>query len=486
LLKRFPQTEEGFSAARDDLLAALDPILGQIGLGFERDIDPWLGDQVAFYLLPPDAGEDPSSGAVLLSIDGDEEAALDAVEKALSSSPESFETDARTYEGIDYNLVRSEVLTQAVFGSGATSTASDEGPLIAYGVVDEHLVFGSNEAFRASVDARDGDALEFTTDFKEATDGFADDRVALVYLQNGTLFDSIESSGIDAEGEEALDILREQGADGGSALALRATADALVMEASAVLEDDSPAAELGDVAGPDLLEGFPKDAWLALGVTELGQKIRSALDLASNLGMPGDPIEDVSAAFEAETGLDLQDDVLAWLGDTGLFVRGRTITDIGGALVVESTDPDRTGKVVDALRDLVEAEQPGLTQDVEREGLSGFTFRFGPTPPINVLGGDRLVIAYGGIATDAVLSPEETLDDSERYGAATDALGRQPALYLDLAAVLELVEAFSPDAQGDRTYQTEVKPILEQLSFLAVSGHRDGDVVYQQLVIGAK
>ena len=49
----------------------------------------------------------------------------------------------------------------------------------------------------------------------------------------------------------------------------------------------------------------------------------------------------VAAQFKQATGLDLQQDVFSWIGDTGVFVRGADMATLDGALVISSTDDAR-------------------------------------------------------------------------------------------------------------------------------------------------
>ena len=103
-------------------------------------------------------------------------------------------------------------------------------------------------------------------------------------------------------------------------------------------------------------------------------------------------LESKPTARPAETGLDLEEDVLSWMGDAGLFVRGTNMQEVGGGLVVESSDPAKTSTLLEtAQRMLVEG---GLQPQPASEGdLEGFSMQAPGMPaPVYFLGGDRLVI----------------------------------------------------------------------------------------------
>ena len=44
----------------------------------------------------------------------------------------------------------------------------------------------------------------------------------------------------------------------------------------------------------------------------------------------------IEQQFKAATGLDLQKDVIDWMGDFGIFVRGTSVSELDGALMVET------------------------------------------------------------------------------------------------------------------------------------------------------
>ena len=85
-----------------------------------------------------------------------------------------------------------------------------------------------------------------------------------------------------------------------------------------------------------------------------------------------------------------------------------------------------------------------------------------------------------------MLSPDETLDESDRFNAAKDALGDDitPSFYLDFLPIVQLVES-TGQATTDPDYQA-AKPYLDALDFLAAGTKTDGDRMIASLVLGVR
>jgi hypothetical protein len=119
--------------------------------------------------------------------------------------------------------------------------------------------------------------------------------------------------------------------------------------------------------------------------------------------------------FQDATGLNLEED-LAWIGDVGGFVEGTSIFGLGGGLVVTTDDQqaaeDAVAKVQQAIgksRSLkVTPSQDGF--DIQAQGA--------PLGAQVAVDDDKVVVAAGADTVDDVLSPSETLGDSDTFQAA--------------------------------------------------------------------
>jgi hypothetical protein len=176
------------------------------------------------------------------------------------------------------------------------------------------------------------------------------------------------------------------------------------------------------------------------------------------------------------------------MGDAALFVQGTNFQEIGGGLIVESSDPEATRDALAKVRDRLEADG-APTNDAQKGDYEGFSIQAGAPAPIYALAGDRFITTYGDKATDDAISPDETLGDDETYQAAAEALGDDysPSIYVDfdgLMTVIEFAQSFS--GQVDPTYEQDVKPWLDPISFAVSGSRRDGDRLFQRFFVGVQ
>lgn len=474
LLEKFPEAPNA-DEARNRLVELLDEGLAEIEMNFDDDIDPWLGNQVAGWAQIPDdlMSGDPATApapeidtvpAAFLIASDDDEAALQFVEDASANSDDEL-TD-ESYEGADYMLNEEE-------GSAA-------------GVVDGFLVIGSEEGFKAVVDVSGGDDnLSDSETFTETTDELTEDRLATFYFDGTALTEALEESGAPPGAME----FGSFGMFGGS---LSPTAGALFVESDKVVfeststpgdEEGEEIPEISDGLLPDL----PGDSWGAFGIPDLGTTLEELYDtLIQAFAQGGMSADQLDSQFESQTGLNLREDLLSWMGDAGLFVAGTDPMSLGGGLVIESTDPATSSDTMDQLAALL--QQQGIpTEPLSAGGAAGFAVEI-PAPGVTeravVLAGDRVVIAYGEDAAVEALESSNPLSESEAFQAATEGLGDgfTAAGYLDIDAVQELAEAAGAGQFPE--YEEDVKPWLEPFTYVTFGSREDGDRLMQRFVIG--
>ncbi len=470
LLRRFPQIESTEDAI-NELGDLLDEALVGLGLEFERDIEPWLGEQVAFFFTGGERG-DPDGAALLATTDAD--ATRDAIHTALERSDDLSEPQPASYDGSDYELVEQR-----------------NDPTLALGSVDDFFVIGTEQAFKDVVDVSGGDAsLGASPAYENTLEPLSDDPILSTYIDQAALVDALRSSA-DLEPEDqaavqALDALPGFSDAGPAAISVSARGDGVLMESTSAL----PEGELSDLAaaygGSDLLGEMPADAWLTLAIADVGTSIDALFDTFARLPFPGASRESIDRGLREETGLGL-DDILSWMGDVAIFVQGTNFQEMGGGVTIETSDPDATRNVIDRLRALMQrAGTP--TNDVERDGFTGFSVSQGFPAPIYALLADRLIITYGDKATDDAIAPDERLADDPTFRRAEEALGdgMRPALFVDVEGVMALVEFAQGfgGMQPDPTYNEDVKPWLDPLSYLIGGARTDGDRIVQAFFVG--
>ncbi|MDQ4143348.1 MAG: DUF3352 domain-containing protein [Actinomycetota bacterium] len=471
--------------AIDKLTSLVDEGLSEQGCTFEEDIDPWLGKQVAGFLSEAgDGAENEGEGAILVATD-DADAALESLDEC---GDEVFQNaEDRTYEGTDYKF------------------QEDGG---AVGVVESHLVIGTENAFKDVVDtAANGDSLEGSEKYEQATEPLTGDRVATFYLDSKALFSQLqEAGGLAPQELVAFESIYGMASDQPFSAALTLRSDAIVFEYAAGLPQGEAAEDITSAAKAsltsDIVSQLPGGSWGAIGLGEFGQYIDKTLDLVSQFGPGGR--EFIEEQIERETGLSLSEDILSWMGDLGIFVQGTSPTTVSGGVVIETKDAEASRTAIAALEKLARREKAPV-KDLGIPGVEGFAIQdpFQPQP-INVVAGDeRVVIAYGDLATQQALESSTTLQEDETFNTAEAALGDGFTLsgYFEANAIQTLVEDSVlpsittldpttgqpiPNTDAQQTYDDDVKPFIDPLSFVAFGSRLDGDTTLARFIVGVE
>jgi hypothetical protein len=422
-------------------------------LSYEEDIEPWLGDEAAFFVSSfPSGGQDPDA-AFLVATD-DEDAAVDAVEK---------DGDVRKTEHRGHDLYLS---------------SDDEG---AAAVLDGWLVLGNPGGVRTAIDTTEGgDTIEDSERYEDTLADAPEERLGFVYVNTPGFARQLQGM----PGAGALGQFREIFEE---PVLVTANAD----EAGVRFEGTVPASLTK--AFPIVAEGsgaageLPADSWLAFAQPELGRTIEGYLDLAAGAAGGRDVIQQ---QLEMATGLDLERDVIAWMGDWSAFVRGTSVAELDGAVVIETKDEAASGRFIDAIARLArENAGPGM-RIVPLQlagGGEGVTARSPELPrPIHLFQRDgKVVAAYGDAAAEDAIDPGETLAGSPGYTQAEEALGGDYAISFFLAFEPILALAESAGAGSDEDFQ-EVKPYLEPLGALAGGARKEGDTLRSAFGLSVK
>jgi len=409
-------------------------------LSFKEDIEPWLGDDAAFFVSNLTPRGDAQTAAGLIATD-DEDKARDALEKSAEGK-----LSKETYKDV-------EVLTDESDEAGA--------------VFDGFLVLGSEAGVKAAIDtSKGGKKLSEDESYRNALDDAADDRLGFFYMNSPELLRSLRDSGAplpDSFGK----FLEEP---------LVATLDA---DKDGVTFEGTVPEEIGRVSlfgqASELVEELPGDSWLGMAQTDFGKLIDFYVDALAGVAGGRDAIEQ---ALRVATGLDLQKDVIDWMGDFGVFVRGTSVSELDGALIIETEDEAASGRFVSALGRLARTQGQGAVQIGPLGapgGAKGFTARGSDIPkPIHVFQkSGRVVFAYGDSAATDAISPGSTLGDSADFTAARDSLGDYDiSFFLAAKPILDLVD--STEAATDADWQ-KAKPYLDPLNALVGGTSGDGD-----------
>jgi hypothetical protein len=438
--------------------------------GFEDQIEPWLGERLGVY--PSTLAGDTETVLVIETTDPEE------AEEAFADETESEEE----YEGHTFRIESD--------GDGVT-------------LIDDFLVFGPPAGLRQVVDvAEGGDALGESDTYTDAVDDLPDDRLATVFALPRTFLEAIPEREIDSEGRGIILEAMGEAADEPFLGDLTASEDHLTLELSA----GGGAVETTE---SDLLGRVPSDSWLAVALADIGTAVQNSTEQIDSAGVPGLSAETLRRQVQSETGIDLEREVIGALGDGAAFVQGTSEDSLGGAVVIESSDPDASADLIGKVQDLISREAPEL--EVEPLASTGGDQGFQVTLPggdVEVSGGepgepasasitpspgqpvtviqrdDRIVIGYGGQALNQALSADgaEPLDQTELFRRARDAAGD---LEIDaFAAIAPLLRVAESLGLAEDPGYSQVKPYLAALDFLSVAAGADGDRGIVQLTFG--
>jgi hypothetical protein len=362
----------------------------------------------------------------------------------------------------------------------------------AQAIVDQYYVSGSERGLKTVIDTLKGDDVDTIGDSKKYQDALAavgdtKDALATVYVAPQDLVDALaRANGIPAATLTGLrQALAQAGTSWGGKLGVSANAVAIDFAAMGVKQQAGASGPAGSAT--KALEALPGDAWLGLGAGAIGQRLRlgiqQGLQLASAAG------QDVSAqvsAVEQQLGISLDDDLLSWMGDAGLFASGTTIANIGGALVVQSSDPAKTKTAITKITRLLRQLSPDLKIRAAT-GIQGadsgiqITTPSFPFPIFAVVGGDRFVLGINQQAVEKGLSSSTTLGAGASYKQAKAALGGvEPQFFLDLAPVATLLRGLGLESDPS---SAQLLSALQKVGSLSAGTKTDGTTVHEKIVL---
>jgi hypothetical protein len=465
------EAAEGAEAALAKVIDSADPGAEVISLlereaaedgedfDYEQEIEPWLGERVAFFFLT--LGDKTTGALVAETTDPDK--ALEFVK-----SQEDATGEEQEYEGSTYQL-------------------DSDGD--ASGIVDDFLVVGDVEGFKAAVDASGESSLAESDEFKDSIDGLPEERLATFYALPKDFLNAIPAGEIDPQGRAFF--LQAIG-DAGDQPVL---GDVTASEEAVTLEFSAGGGEI-ETNESALLEQLPANSWLGFGLADIGGSVQNGLEQLEKAGVPGLDAAAVRQQLRSQSGINLEQDVIDTLGDAALFVEGTSAKNVGGALVIESKDPAASAALIAKLQGLI--KRLGDPKEVRVQPLASATGDQGfqlvdpsgelPQPVRVVQREGRIVAGYGPSSIEQALGGDQggaqTLSGSPAFTSAKESLGDLGIdAFLSFAPVFQLAE--SAGAAADPDYK-QAKPYVDSLDFLALGSGSDGDRASVRFVIGLK
>jgi hypothetical protein len=419
---------------------------------YREDIRPWLGERAAGFMID----FDPEEGAVMIEAT-DEDAAQRFVETG-AEADDLNETD-KSYEGVDY--IVDEVGTAA-------------------GVVEGHVVIGTERGLRETVDALYGDSLAESDTFADAVeDGGGEQALAYLYAPPARIIE-VATERDQENAEQLAAFVRALGVDPESPY----LATLGLHNGSLRLDQRATLDERSDGGDPErMLEQLPEGSWLRLRWPDAGRWIGPGLVAFFRLGAAQRGQEETVAEQLAnlqEYGLHFDD---LGLGDLVLFARGSDPTSFEAGVVADVEDrqeAEETGNflVRGLLSDFDVRKLPPLPGAPEGALVGDGAL---PQPLVVALTEERFVVALGLGAARAALEPPST-GPAPELTVAREALGDTDLdAVLDLGRLLSLIDSFRtvPDFG-----LTEARRLLEPLGPVALGTRRDGDTLILRLAAG--
>jgi Protein of unknown function (DUF3352) len=446
----------------EDVLEALEPVIdgviGDFGLTFGRDVQPWLGGQVALFAT----GFEPDANGAVLIATTDGEAALDAVSRIRERDGDEVET--KTHRNVEYQV---------------------DGDDTASGLVEDFLVVGTEGGFRATVDALEsGDSLETSDMFTNTTRNLARDRLALFYVDLLQLLRTPQGGLVGAAAAQVFPAFLP------AASAVYARSDALVVESVAAVPDEGRIAERmrASARRRGLLNEMPGSAWAVLGLPDFADTFRALFFAATVRGIPGVSAEQIEQQFLTQTGIDLQRDLLSWIGNAGVFLSGSGPGEVQGAVVIESKNPRRTVEALARIGGLLLQLDENVSFLPPGTFSEGFVVRSpadGSREPIYVVFDEvnsRAIVTYGLKARLEAVSPDLVSDNGGFKRAMSD-LGHDytPRAYVHVPTLVKLLTNLN--VISGPAYE-DAKPFLAPISHITIGSRLVRDNVLQRIVIG--
>lgn len=435
----------------EEIQKALDRSLRSDGLNYKDDVQPWIGRR-AGVVVSDFNGNNAAAAFILATKDKDK--TQEAIDKAAKKHPH----DKRSYKGVKYTYDRSD---QSVAG-----------------VVGNFGVLGTETEFKRVVDASKGSALTDNAQYKGVS-GQAKDKLAFGFVDVRSLVNGLSASGrLPAGSGAALQPLLSN-SNKPVTMGLDAKSDQVTLEIAGPAAKSLASKRQGSVIG-----SLPGDAWAAVGLGDVGGSIKRAVDQFSSGGVGGGVVQALNRQLRQSTGLDLNRDIIAAIGDVGLFASGGSLLQVGGGAVITSPDRGAARRLVTKLGALITRVGRAQNVSVGRAAIPGAKGIRILTPKlpgaINVVtAGNKLVAAYGDAATRSAIKTSRTLGNNPEFQQASQALGdgATTAAYVSFGPIAQLVSS-SGNAQAQRA--------LNALKNAVIGGAVQGNNAVGKVIVNLK
>jgi hypothetical protein len=377
---------------------------------YDRDVEPWLGERAGFWMRSDES-------AVLLLAATDTEEARASLERSVERGAE------RSYRDTEYVV--------------------DDGGL-AVGIVGDFAAAGPEAGYKRTIDAFEGDSLAEADEYADAVDALEDERLAHFWADMAGLLE--QSSTDELPALVPLDRIPP--------IAGSFSADGSRLSAEVRMRGGDLEPLLAGGSTP-LLQELPGDSWFAMGAADAGEAVRDTVErLAGAIGGLA-----LRREVRRELGLDLERDLLDWIGHAAVFVRG---SPPEGGVVIQPSDEDRAADAFGRIVGAIQLHARVRAQPVSVTGADQ-AFEFAGRPLVLARGARLVVLATTRAAAEAALGSDDRLGETDLYEEAQELVGMEPGALLSMPEVIEHVD------------DEAAKPYLEVFTVIAAATTVDGD-----------
>ncbi len=439
---------------------AQQKFLAQSKMDFAQDIQPWLGNTM--FAILPDSSGGSAQPRILIAIGiKDKLKALDFANKLKAQSKEPTKE-------IDYKGVK---ITDSGNGSSETFSA----------IVNDRLVVAPEQkSLELAIDTAKGQpslASKAGNDWFKADSLGLKQPIAAFYIPNyiqtvQQLFKSgKQPMPLDAATLEQLKKIQSLG--GGIAI------DDAGIRMKFVAKTDGTTLQLPTTAYK-AIGNFPSDTFAVVGGTGLSQVWTEMNKIAATQPTTQQAFTQMRQSFTQSTQLDLDKDVMSWMGGDytmGMMPVSTGITaaaGFGGVLTIDSTDRTVTDSTMTKLTNLakgyglsVEPRQVGSAQvfDIKAPAGQGTLFSYG------WLSDKSLSIAVGdGLMDKIATNSGESIERSANFTTAMSGMSaqKQSYAYIDIEKVFGLVNS-KMGAMAGKSIPPDVEAIVSSIQGLGMS-----------------
>lgn len=399
----------GRGSGSDRLLTLLGGGLSSSGLDVSvaDDIQPWVDKRVGLFVSRFSEEGTVRDAALVFSTE-DSSKAEQAVNDVLGDDAQES-----SHRGVGYRTGRT----------------------LAGGMVDGLAVVGTVPAIKASIDSSKGRALAESNPYKHAVKRLPKDWVVATF--SGTSKD-LKRAGLTGPGvDQLLSAFTEP-----TLSSLRLTAEGLLLESEVPRSVSFLAGPILGGSGTRLLGQLPADAWLAIGQPDIGADLRRLIGPQ----LVREDAQEIVRLLRQRAGVDVERDILRWMGDGAVFANGLPNNPYNVGLVLESKDPRASTRAIDRLARTIRAGRAISVRAIRGElGVGrGYAFSSPDLPvPIEVLSDRRRVVIAGGsgLAATAILVGTP-LSRREEFTSVFARLGKgfQPSTFLIMDRALPTLE----------------------------------------------